>query len=292
MTQEELESIEHAVTQEVIEEQVRAGIDLVTDGQVGWEDGQTYFARRIQGFTINGLIRYFDTNTYYRQPVAQGRLRWQGPIAVEDFRFATAHSPRPVKPVITGPYTLARLSRTEHHTSLVPMVMELAEALNQEAQELAKAGATIIQVDEPAILQHPADYSLFRDAMARLTQGLTPTLALSTYFGDVSGLGPAFFDLPFHVFGLDFVMGPGNWQALAEFPREKSLAAGLLDARNTKLETAAELVASLRRIKARVPLERLYVNPSCGLEFLPRDAAYQKLARLVEGAQRAQEVLT
>ena len=150
ISREELRRVEEEVTREIIAEQVEAGIDLVTDGQVRWEDGQTYFASRIGGFTINGLIRYFDTNTYYRQPVADGPLTWREPTVVEDFQFAVANSARPVKPVVTGPYTLARLSRSEHHPSLAHLVLELAEVLNQEAQELEKSGATIIQFDEPA----------------------------------------------------------------------------------------------------------------------------------------------
>ena len=136
ITLEELHQIEDQVTTEVIQEQVDAGIDLITDGQVRWDDGLTYFAGKITGFTLSGLLRYFDTNTYYRQPVAQGPLTWQGPITAGDFQFAVAHSSRPVKQVITGPYPLARLCRTEHHPSLTHMVMELAEVLNREAQEL------------------------------------------------------------------------------------------------------------------------------------------------------------
>jgi 5-methyltetrahydropteroyltriglutamate--homocysteine methyltransferase len=292
IAQEELHRVEGEVTKEIIEEQVRAGIDLVTDGQARWDDGQTYLASRIQGFTINGLRRYFDSNTYYRQPVAQGPLTWKEPITIRDFQFAVANSPRPVKPVLIGPYTLARLSRSEHHSSLAPMVMELAEALNQEALALARAGATIIQFDEPAILKHKGDYPLFQEAMGRLARGLTPTLALYTYFGDVAGLAPDFFRLPFQVLGLDFVTGPGNWKAVRDFPGEKALALGIMDSRNTKLETVEELVEAVRQARRAVPLDRLYLNPSCGLEFLPRETAYRKLVRLVEGAQKAREALT
>ena len=85
--EEELHSIEAEVTKEVLEEQARAGVDLVTDGQVRWDDGQTYFASKVRGFELNGLIRYFDTNTYYRQPVARTRLEWREPMSVFHYRF-------------------------------------------------------------------------------------------------------------------------------------------------------------------------------------------------------------
>ena len=270
---------------------MQAGIDLVSDGQVRWDDGQTYFARGIAGFTLTGLLRYFDTNTYYRQPVATDRLAWREAITVADFQHAAACSARPVKAVITGPYTLARLSRSEVHADYRGMALELAEALNQEARELQKSGATVIQFDEPAILKHPEDFPLFQDAMQRLTQGLSATLALYTYFGDVAALYPQLFSLPFQVYGLDFVAGPANWRVVQEVPDGVCLGLGVVDARNTRLESVEELVEAVRWAKSRAPLDRLYVNPSCGLEFLPRDRAYQKLVRLVEGAHRAEEVL-
>ncbi|MBI4199203.1 MAG: methylcobamide--CoM methyltransferase [Chloroflexi bacterium] len=291
ITQEELRQVEDEVTREVIQEQVEAGIDLVTDGQVRWEDSQTYFARRIRGMELDGLSRYFDTNTYYRRPVAKGKVEWQGPISVEDFRFAQSHSPRPVKPVVTGPYTLARLSQLDSSTDLASLVLDLAAILNLEAQALEQAGATIIQFDEPAILKHQEDFPLFRKAAKVLTRGLRAKTELRTYFRDASGLAPDLFRLPFQVFGLDFAWGPRNYVLLQGFPGDKELVMGIMDARNTRLETVEELVEAVRRGASHVALDRLSVSPSCGLEFLPRENARQKLVRLVEGARKAAEVL-
>ena len=141
-------------------------------------------------------------------------------------------------------------------------------------------------------MKHQEDYSLFREAMARLTKGLACTRCLYTYFGDVAGLAADFFQLPFQVFGLDFVGGTGNWEAVKAFPANRALAMGIVDARNTKLETVEWLVEAVRRVRPVVPLSRLYLNPSCGLDFLPREVAHQKLVRLVEGARKAQEVLS
>ena len=291
ITPEELRQVQDEVTEEVIGEQVSAGIDLVSDGQVRWDDGQTYFARGLSGFTVTGLLRYFDTNTYYRQPVATDRLAWREAITVSDYRHAAGCSARPVKAVVTGPYTLARLSKSEHHADTASMALELAEALNQEARELQAAGATVIQFDEPSILQHPEDYSVFEEAMGRLTEGLSATLALYTWFGDVGALYPRLFELPFQVFGLDFVKGAANWDVVRDVPDGVCLGLGVVDARNTRLESVEEIVEAVRWASERVSLDRLYVNPSCGLEYLPRDRAYQKLVRLVEGVNKAKEVL-
>jgi 5-methyltetrahydropteroyltriglutamate--homocysteine methyltransferase len=288
---EELRAVEEEVTREVIDEQVGAGLDLITDGQIRWEDEQTYVARRLKGVSINGLVRFFDTNTYYREPVIEGSLGWTGPITVADYRFAADYSPRPLKAVLPGPYTLARLSRDEHYQSLEGCVMAYAEAIQQEARALQEAGAPVIQLNEPAILKHKADFPLFQRAIQRALEGVSAQRALYLYFGDIDGLYPQVLDLPIDVLGLDFTMGARNYEVLKTAPFTKSLGLGLVDARNTKMESMEQIVEGLRRVQEVVPLERVHLSPSCGLEFLPREVAQAKLARMVEGARRAQEVL-
>ncbi len=279
---EEFLQVEREVTLEVIREQVEVGLELITDGQIRWDDPQTYFAQGLTGFVLNGVQRWFDTNMYYRVPVAEGEVLWTDPISVEDYRFAKAHSPKPVKPVVTGPYTLARLSRNQYYATFEDFVLNLALALNQELRALDAEDPPLIQVDEPAILRYKADFPLFRETMITLTEGVKAPLALYTYFGDVDGIYPEILDLPFDVIGLDFVAGPRNWEVLRKASFEKWLGFGILDARNTRLESLEELLQALDRISRHVPLDRIYLNPSAGLEFLPRQVARAKLQRLVE----------
>ena len=286
---EDLGRVEDEVTREVIQEQEGAGLDLITDGMIRWDDGQTYLARSIEGFKIAGLIRYFDTNTYYRQPVATGPLKWAGPITVGDYQFATGCTNRPVKPVLTGPYTLAKLSITEHHRGLADFALDLAEVLRQEAQALDKAGAPLIQFDEPAIVNHKEDWDLFREVMLHLTRGLSAKRLMYTYFGDVTGL-PGFFQLPFHGFGLDFVSGQANFDLLREFPGDKELGLGIVDARNVKMETMEYLSQIIEKVTRYVSPDRIYVNPSCGLDYLPRETAFAKLKRMTEGMNAIKEI--
>ncbi|MBI2935400.1 MAG: methylcobamide--CoM methyltransferase [Chloroflexi bacterium] len=291
LSADELHQIEDQVTIEVLQEQAETGVDLLTDGQIRWDDPFTYVARSLGGFEIDGLTRYFDTNTYFRQPVVVGKIHWEQPVTVRDFQFAVANSPRPVKAVLPGPYTLARLSKGESLKPLENLVVEAAEALNHEAQALERAGASIIQFDEPAILKYPQDFPLFRQSIARLTQGLRAKLALYVYFKDLGVLYPEFLKMPFHVFGLDFVMGKANFTIVRSFPSDKELGFGIVDARNTRKETEQELIEALRNIVQLVPADRLVVSPNCGLEFLPRQSAYDKLVGMVKGAKKALEVL-
>jgi 5-methyltetrahydropteroyltriglutamate--homocysteine methyltransferase len=291
ITLEELRRVEDEVTVEVIEEQVEAGLDIVTDGQIRWEDDQTYVARRLSGITVDGLVRFFDTNTYYRQPVIEGDLAWTGPITVDDYRFASEHSPRPVKAVLPGPYTLARQSLDEHYRSLDDCVMAFAAALREEALSLQEAGAPIVQLNEPSILMHKEDFPLFRKAIARVVDGLSVEKAVYMYFGDVEGIYPAVLDLPVETVGLDFVLGPKNFDLLKQAAFSKKLGAGLVDARNTRMETVDALVDKVRPLNESVSLDDVYLSPNCGLEFLPREVAQAKLARMAEAARRCQEVL-
>ena len=291
LSDEELHAIERQVTEDVLEQQDQAGVELVTDGQVRWDDGQTYFARGIPGFTVTGLIRYFDTNTYYRQPEATSPVSWGGPISVDDYAFAKKLSAKRVKAVITGPYTLARLSRPGAYGSVEALARELAGVLNQEAKALEQAGAGLVQFDEPAIGRWKEDFALLHETSALVTKGLTAKTAIYTWFRDVADLAPDFFHLPYQVIGLDFVWGPRNWEALSQFPSGKELGLGIMDGRNTRLEPVDELVEGVRRASEHVSLDRIHLNPSCGLDYLPRQKAYDKLARLAEAGRAAQRAL-
>ena len=291
ISREELAEVQDEVTIEAINEQTEAGLDLVTDGQVRWDDDQTHIAQRLEGFEIGGLVRYFDTNTYYRQPIVKGPVRWTSPILVRDYEFAAAHSPKPVKALLTGPYTLAALSTDNHYGDRSRLVLDLAEALRQEALALAAAGAPFIQVTEPAIVHAKQDAPLLREALAKMLDGVKAETALYTWFGDAAGILPALADTPADVIGLDFVWGPANWDELRRASFSKGLGFGIVDARNTRMETADEIAEQVRRVCEVVPAERLHVNPSCGLEYLPRETAFEKLKTLAEGVRRVQGVV-
>ena len=284
-----------ALTSEYLQEQAEAGLDVATDGQVRWDDAQTYWARGIQGFDLTGLIRWFDTNTYYRQPVLRSEPRWTESISRRDYDYAVSHSVKPVKAVITGPFTLAKLSIDEHFHDYRRFVLALAAALNQEARSLEGLGLASIQFDEPAFVRPGNETSLplFEEVMMVLTAGLSGKTALYTYFGGLQQQDAArVFALPFDVIGLDFWMGPENWDALSVFPKDKELGLGIVDGRNTKLETVDEILDAVRRAGKHVSYDRIHVNPSCGLEFLPRDRARLKLFRLGEAVKKAREVLS
>jgi len=291
LTTEELDRVYDEVTAEVIQEQIDAGIDIVTDGQVHWDDDQTYVMRGLKGVEIGALERYMDTNTYYRQPEIVGDISWQKPILVRDFEFARSKSSKPVKAIITGPYTLAALSLDKHYNNSEKLVLAIAEALREEVKALAAAGADRIQVNDPMIVKG-AEPALVAKALTIMLDGVSAETGVYTWFGSAAAVVPVVpvvLDTPVDVIGLDFVSVPANWDAVTS-GFSKKLGFGIVDGRNTRLETPDQVAEAVKRISDIVPPDSLYVNPSCGLGYLPRETAFDKLKNMVEGARRAEGV--
>lgn len=284
---DDLEKAFQELTAEMIAEQEEAGIDVVTDGHARWDDLLTRFARNMAGVEIGGLLRWFDNNVYYRRPICTGKIEWRGPSTVDDLRFATSIATRPVKAVIPGPVTFAHLSVDEHYGDPQEFAMAIARVLAQEAFELEAAGARFIQIDEPALLDAPEDLDLARECIHIICSEINGAeVTLATYFGDAKRLGPQLFDLPVDVFGFDLISGPENVVLIGELPAEKKVQAGIVDARNTRLENEDELVRLITELVETVGSGNLYVSPSAGLEFLPREKARAKLRRLGTAAKK------
>ena len=278
----DLRAAEDELTRAALAEQAEAGLDLVTDGQVRWYDPISHLAGKLAGIKINGLLRFFDTNTYFRQPVVEGEIKRQDGLLLSEFEFAKANSAKPVKPVLTGPYTLARHSLVEHaaYKQTEPLTRAYAQALAPELEALAKAGAEVIQIDEPAILKHPGDFPIFERTVMMLSKHKGKAkLALYLYFGDALPLYERLQKLPVDLLGLDFTYNPKFVDRVAMAGSQRPLALGLVDGRNTRLEDPTEVAHQIDRIRLRVKGD-LYLNPSCGLEYLPRDRALAKLKLL------------
>src|SRR5437879_11524172 len=139
ISDDELEAVRLEVTVDIINEQIEAGIDIITDGQVRWDDDQTYVAGRMKGVEIGGLQRYLDTNTYYRQPEISEEIKLDKPVLAGDWKFAQSGSSRPVKAIVPGPYTLAALSLDKHYNSRAQLALAFADAFRGELDELVAA---------------------------------------------------------------------------------------------------------------------------------------------------------
>ncbi len=285
-TDADVRAAERETIRAVLQEQAAAGIDVVTDGQVGWSDSQSHVAGSFDGVEVGGLVRYFDTNTYYRQPVVTGPVRWKEHVLLDAWQFAQDASRAPVKAVLPGPVTLASLALDRHYGKKRPLAIAFAEALAEEVAGLRSAGARHIQVDEPVLTRHPEALSLVADTLELLAVRKGPAeLTLATYFGNVGPCYRGLLELPADVLGLDLVQGAKTWSQIAKRGSEKPLALGVIDARNTMLEDSQAVAGRVRALDGAVDLDACYLQPSNGLEFLPRESARRKLRVLAEAAQ-------
>jgi 5-methyltetrahydropteroyltriglutamate--homocysteine methyltransferase len=276
----QLRDAENMTITEVVREQIAAGMEIVTDGMVRWHDPISHVAGNLENVRLGGLHRYFDSNFLYRQPEVEGTPRWVKPMLGEDLEHAVRNSTRPVKGLLPGPYTTARCSRVNDASleDIKALTMAYAEAYANEVEVMAGAGAKIIQIDEPAILRHPEDVALLREAMGVLAAKKGEAqLSLTTFFGDAAKLYGDFQDMPVDILGFDFTYSEDLISNIEMVGSSKVLALGLLDGRNTKMEDQEDVFRAFDRILTRVSVDHCYLTPSCGLEFLPRDRARRKL---------------
>ncbi len=304
-THADLAAAEDEMTRRAIAEQAQAGIELLTDGLIRWYDPISHLAGKLSGVQIRGLLRFFDTNFYFRQPALTRRPQRKEPLLVSEFAFAVkelnklraagAKAAQPeLKPVLTGPYTLAKFSLGEDSSlqALEARAEAYAEALAAEISALAEAGAKFIQMDEPAVIKYPRDWACFARALEPVwksrqhitARGKPLQLALYVYFHDPAPLYEKLTSLPADVLGLDFTYNPKLVDVVAGAGSPVPLGLGLVDGRNTKLENPAAVARQIDRMLPKIapkhPGTRAYLGASSGLEYLPRDRAYAKLGLL------------
>lgn len=273
----DLRKVEEEFIAGAIREQAEAGLDEVTDGLIRWVDPVSHVARALSGAEINGLVRLYDTNCYYRQPIFTAAPKRARPIVLDDYKFAAKQTAKPVRVVLTGPYTVARLSVTRG-PSLRDLVAAVARALAEEVKDLVAAGAKSIQLDEPEILKDPGDVPILADALRTIAQAKgAAKVTLQTYFGDAEPLWDKLTALPADALGFDATYSPKLVDRLAKTETRAELILGVVDGRNTKLEDPVALARRLAPIAKSCRAARLWVAPSCNLEYLPRDRARAKL---------------
>lgn len=280
-----LAMVEHSVIDEIVHEQEQTGVDVVTDGQVRWSDPIAHLMGGLEGVRLDGLLRYFDTNFYFRQPVVTAVVRRRAAMVRDDFIHASYAARCCVKPVLTGPYTLARLSLIQSgvYPTWTALAHVLSDVLAAEVADLVAAGARLVQIEEPAILAHPEDIRVLRDLLEPLWAARgSAELILATYFGDAAPLYAQLNSVPADIVALDLSYSPSLSEVITATGASKVLALGVVDGRSTRLEQAPGVAAQVQRMLKRYPFESLHLLPSCGLEHLPRAAARTKLACLVQ----------
>jgi len=270
-----------------VERQTELGLDLLVDGQLDRSDVATHFGERLGGIEVGGLVRCFD-NRYYRVPRIVGPIERTAPLCVEAWSRARQLTGRPLKALVTGPYTLMDWSSDEHYPSREACCLAFAEAIRGEVEDLVAAGVTEIQLDEPAISVRPGELELVAAALERAISPARERARVWVHvcYGDLAPLLEQILALPADGLMLGLVgASEALIEGLAGLPADKSLAAGVVEAASDTVESAAELETRIAAVLEHVPADRLWIAPDAGLRATGESVAWEKLAVLVAAAR-------
>jgi methionine synthase II (cobalamin-independent) len=280
-----------AATRDLVAAQEAAGVGLPSDGYVPIYD-EWFAAAPAAGVPVGAMIRYLDTNTYYHRWLLSQRPRRRAESpAVAAYRRAQALTRTPLKPCLFGPYTLWAYAVKEGAGATPAAFDALVDLWAEDVAALAAVGARTVQLDESVLLRpaHRGDFALVSKAIHRIAAAApSVTLILHLACGHAGDLFPRLLEIEgLGGLGLDFTDAhrAPNLRALAGWHGEKILQAGLANARQIRVEPPAELRETLAAIGAHVPRARCLLAPSAGLHYLPRHAAFEKLAALVAVAK-------
>ena len=279
-----LEAVYDGVTERAIRELESSGIDVINDGQIRWDDLLAPFAAAWGGVHRGPLERFYDNNTYFRQPVIEGPIRSDGQTLVPAYRHARSIATRELKAAVCGPITFATLAIDTHYRSLEERTIAVAEAIAAEVGGLGAAGATLVDVEDPGLVFAPRHVELAREAYARIARAGVP-LALQAYFFPADRILETIAGFPVAQVGLDVRSRQTTVLRRLDAVKDKAVVLGIVDARNTRLESPRELAALVEEALKLVSAERLWLAPTTGLEYLPHAVARAKLAALAEAAR-------
>jgi len=280
ITAEELENVYVETIRRVIRYQNEAGMDLVTDGMIRWDDPLVNFTRGVKNLERGGLLRYFDTNTYYRRSVVSGELQFEKSSLADEYKFAAEYSKTPVKAVLPGPYTFANMVEDNYYFDRHKLLAVISEILCEEMKALSRAGCEVVQFEEPFLLSHPEDVAFASEYFNKVAACFEHEIRLCFYFGGFAKISAQADAFNAHVICADVVSHPEDFESLLNLNSGKKLCLGLLDARDIRMEDEGRTIARMNKAAEALKGDDFYISTSCSLEFLPPLEAYDKLLLL------------
>jgi 5-methyltetrahydropteroyltriglutamate--homocysteine methyltransferase len=277
-----------------IRDQERAGLDIVTDGEMRRESYSNRFATALDGVDLD---RPGSTISRSGVPIpvprVVGKIARRHPVEVRDVTFLRANTDRAIKMTVPGPFTMAQQAEDDFYGDEAAMAMDYAAAVNAEIKDLFAAGADVVQIDEPWMQARPEKARAYGlAALDRALAGVTGTTAVHICFGyaqtvKVKPTGYSF---------LTELEGSAARQISIETAQpkldcavlqslSKTVILGVIDLGDMNVETPETVAARIRRALPYVPAERIIVAPDCGMKYLPRAVAFAKLRAMVEGAK-------
>jgi 5-methyltetrahydropteroyltriglutamate--homocysteine methyltransferase len=277
-----------------IRDQERAGLDIVTDGEMRRESYSNRFATALEGVDIDNPGSALDRSGHPNPvPRVVGKIRRKHAVEVRDLEFLKANTTRMVKMTVPGPFTMSQQAQNDFYKDEAELALDYAGAVNEEIRDLFAAGADIVQIDEPYMQARPEKARQFGvAAVKRALDGIVGTTALHICFGYAaiihvrpSGYSflPELADTPVKQISIETAQSNLDTAVLAKLPG-KTIILGVIDLSDMNIETPEKVAERIRRALPYVPAERIVVAPDCGMKYLPRDIAFGKMKAMVDGA--------
>jgi 5-methyltetrahydropteroyltriglutamate--homocysteine methyltransferase len=289
-----LEEAQDDATLLAIRDQERAGLDIITDGETRRESYSNRFATALEGVDIDNPGTALDRSGHPNPvPRVTGKIRRKHPVEVRDTEFLRANTDRRIKMTVPGPFTMSQQAQNDFYDSLADMAMDYAKAVNEEMRDLFAAGADIVQIDEPymqARAEPAREYGL--DALNAALDGIDGETAVHICFGYAAIIHerpegysflPEFANSPVQDVSIETAQSNLDCKILETLP-DKRIVLGVLDLSTNEIETPELVAERIRRALPYVSADRLVIAPDCGLKYLPRDVAYNKMVAMVDGA--------
>jgi len=297
-----LEEAQHDAARLAVADMERAGVDIVTDGEVGRESYFNLFATGLAGIDLDNpgtaLNRRGKTSIV---PRVVGPIEWRTSPLTPAAAFLRAITSRPIKVTVPGPFTLTVLAQDDHYGDIEALALAYAKAVNRELRELKSVGVDVVQLDEPYLQARPQEGRKFGvKAINAALEGIAGPTALHMCFGYAyvvkdKPAGYSFLgeleDCSVEQVSIEVAQPRLDPAALKSLP-SKTIMVGVLDLGTHEVETAEIVASRIRAALAHVAPERLIVAPDCGMKYLPRDVAYGKLAAMCAGAAMVRTELT
>ena len=278
-----------------IRAQERAGLDIVTDGEIRRESYSNRFATALEGVDIDNPGTALDRSGHPNPvPRIVGKIRRKHAVEVDDLRFLKSHTTRQTKITVPGPFTMSQQAQNDYYKSPEEAAMDYAAAVNEEIRDLFAAGADVVQIDEPYMQARPEkarEYGL--KALNRALEGINGTTAVHICFGYAaiiharpSGYSflPELAGSPVKQVSIETAQSNLDTAVLATLPGKKIMV-GCIDLSEMAVETPAMVADRLRKALKYVKPEDVIVAPDCGMKYLPREVADAKMRAMVEGAK-------
>ena len=278
-----------------IRAQEEAGIDIVTDGEIRRESYSNRFATALDGVDLDNPGTALDRSGHPNPvPRVVGPIRRRHAVEVDDLRFLKAHTTRPVKITVPGPFTVAQQAQIDHYGGSRELAaMDYAVAVNEEIRDLFAAGADVVQIDEPYMQARPEEARVYGlRALNRALEGVTGTTAVHICFGyaaiiharpEAYSFLPELAGCSCRQVSIETAQSNLDCSVLAALPGKK-IVLGVIDLSTTEVETPELVAQRIRRALPWVAAENIIVAPDCGMKYLPRESAFGKMKAMVAGA--------